>query len=194
MLGNGETAPALPRRPVEAQETAPPPPPPPAQPEAEAISDFWSSEKLQQQQRDYEEQQNQLELQRAEELRRQQMLAMQQQAQFEEMQRQQMEQQRLAQEQLMRDQMARQAQGHVAELERQLLEYKGHHDQHLLLLESYDQKVKALESEIANLQSNIGQQLASKDDLIRSLQGKVSDKSLFIGMLTVYRASEHVEE
>nr|AVI60811.1 Endocytosis protein end4 [Morchella importuna] len=192
LLGNGETAPALPRRPVEAQETAPPPPPPPAQPEAEAISDFWSSEKLQQQQRDYEEQQNQLELQRAEELRRQQMLAMQQQAQFEEMQRQQMEQQRLAQEQLMRDQMARQAQGHVAELERQLLEYKGHHDQHLLLLESYDQKVKALESEIANLQSNIGQQLASKDDLIRSLQEQVNMwKNKYEALAKLYSQLRH---
>lgn len=74
-------------------------------------------------------------------MRQQQLQAMQQQAQFEEMQRQQMEQQQLAQQQLIRDQMARQAQGHVAELERQLLEYKGQHDQHLLLLESYDQVI-----------------------------------------------------
>lgn len=193
LISEDDIPPALPRRPVEPpiRESAPTPiPPSNNQPEPEAISDFWSNEQLQQQQRAYEDEQRRLQEQMEAEMRQQQMLAMQQQQQFEEMQRQQMEQQRLAQEQLMRDQMQRQSQGHVAELERQLLEYKGHHDNHMLLLESYDQKVKALENEIANLQSNAHQQLASKDDLIRSLQGAILFELLLVDfvMLTCNRA------
>lgn len=71
-------------------------------------------------------------------MQRQNLLIVQQQREFEERQRLQAEQQRLAEEQLLRDQLARQAQGHVAELERQLLELKGQQNNHLLLLESYD--------------------------------------------------------
>lgn len=180
LISEDDAPPSLPRRPVEPPIQEPTPTPVPLsnpQPEPEAISDFWSNEQLQQQQRAYEDEQRRLQEQREAEMRQQQALAMQQQQQFEEMQRQQMEQQRMAQEHLMRDQMQRQSQGHVAELERQLLEYKGHHDNHLLLLESYDQKVKTLENEIASLQSNAHQQLASKDDLIRSLQGTTSFSS-----------------
>lgn len=57
------------------------------------------------------------------------------------------------------------------------------------------QKVKALESEIANLQSNAQQQLASKDDLIRSLQGiALLGESGWLALLICNRTSQYVEE
>jgi huntingtin-interacting protein 1-related protein len=71
-------------------------------------------------------------------MQRQQMLALQQQRDFENQQRMQAEQQRLAQEQLLRDQYARQAQGRLAELEREILNMRGQYDKDQLLLEQYD--------------------------------------------------------
>lgn len=50
----------------------------------------------------------------------------------------QAEAQRLAQEQLLRDQYARQAQGRLAELEREILNMRGQYDKDQLLLEQYD--------------------------------------------------------
>lgn len=144
LLSEDDAPPALPRRPTNevpspaTVPSPPPPPPPPAQPDPEPISDFWSNEQLQMQ-RAYEEEQRRLQEQREHEMRQQQLLAMQNQRDYEEMQRRQMEQQRLAHEQLLRDQMQRQAQGHVAELERQLLELQGQQAHNVLLLESYDQ-------------------------------------------------------
>ena len=175
-----------------------PPPPepvpsPPAisQPEPEPISDFWSQEQLQQQ-RAYEEEQRRLQEQREAELRQQEMLALQNQRAYEEMQRQQLEQQRLAHEQLLRDQMARQAQGQAAELERQLLEYQGQLANNVLLLESYDQKVKALETELMNLNLNSQQQQQSKDDLIKSLQDQVAMwKSKYEALAKLYSQLRH---
>ena len=71
-------------------------------------------------------------------MQRQQMLALQQQREFEAQQRMQAEQQRLAQEQLLRDQYQRQAQGRLAELEREILNMRGQYDKDQLLLEQYD--------------------------------------------------------
>ena len=89
-------------------------------------------------QRAYEEEQKRLLQRQAEELQRQNMMIQQQQHEFEQRQQQQLEQQRLAEEQLLRDQYQRQAQGHVAELERQILELQGQQATNLLHLESYD--------------------------------------------------------
>ena len=194
LLSEEDAPPALPRRP--ANEMPPPPEPvpsPPAisQPEPEPISDFWSQEQLQQQ-RAYEEEQRRLQEQREAELRQQEMLALQNQRAYEEMQRQQLEQQRLAHEQLLRDQMARQAQGQAAELERQLLEYQGQLANNVLLLESYDQKVKALETELMNLNLNSQQQQQSKDDLIKSLQDQVAMwKSKYEALAKLYSQLRH---
>ncbi|KAG0644526.1 cytoskeleton assembly control protein Sla2 [Tuber brumale] len=194
LLSEEDAPPALPRRP--ANEMPPPPEPvpsPPAisQPEPEPISDFWSQEQLQQQ-RAYEEEQRRLQEQREAEMRQQEMLALQNQRAYEEMQRQQQEQQRLAHEQLLRDQMARQAQGQAAELERQLLEYQGQLANNVLLLESYDQKVKALETELMNLNLNSQQQQQSKDDLIKSLQDQVAMwKSKYEALAKLYSQLRH---
>jgi hypothetical protein len=186
LMSEEDAPPALPRRPAneipEHEST-----PISTAPEPEPISNFWDNDELEKQ-RAYEEEQRRLREQREAELQRQNLLVMQQQREFEERQRLQAEQQRLAEEQLMRDQYARQAQGHVAELERQLLELQGQQNNNLLLLESYDsvrsakyileelhtdisQKVKALEHELATLNLNSQQQQQSKDDLIKSLQG-----------------------
>jgi hypothetical protein len=108
-----------------------------AAPDPEPISDFWTNDELQRQ-KTYEDEQQRLKEQREAESQKQQLMLAQQQREFDERQRIQTEQQRLAEEQLLRDQYARQAQGHVAELERQLLELQGQQNNNLLLLESYD--------------------------------------------------------
>ena len=147
-MSEEDIPPALPKRPSPNQpdptSSSPPasssPPPPPLPHSAldpEPISDFWSRDEVARQ-KAYDEEQDRLRLQREAEMQRQNLLIVQQQREFEERQRLQAEQQRLAEEQLLRDQLARQAQGHVAELERQLLELKGQQNNHLLLLESYD--------------------------------------------------------
>ncbi|ODV95200.1 hypothetical protein PACTADRAFT_2905 [Pachysolen tannophilus NRRL Y-2460] len=87
---------------------------------------------------------------------------------------QQEEAQRQAQEQLVRDQLARQSQGRVAELERDLLAIRGQYEKDQLMLEQYDQRVKALENEINNTTQSAQQQLASKDELISNLQEQLN--------------------
>lgn len=191
LLSEDETPPALPQRPVaEVVERAPPPQVQSA-PEPEAISDFWTTDDIQQQ-RALEQEQQRLKEQMEAELLQQQMMAMQQQREFDERQRLQAEQQRLAEEQLLRDQFHRQAQGHAAELERQLLELKGQQNNNLLLLESYDNKVKALENELSNLSLNSRQQQQSKDDLIKTLQEQINMwKSKYDALAKLYSQLRH---
>ena len=73
---------------------------------------------------------------------------MQAQRDFEEQQRLQAEQARLAQEQLMRDQYQQQTQGRLAELERENLNARAQYERDQLMLQQYDQRMKALEGEI----------------------------------------------
>jgi chromosome segregation ATPase len=62
----------------------------------------------------------------------------------------------------------------------------------VLLLESYDQKVKALENELSNLSLNAQQQQQSKDDLIKSLQEQVSMwKSKYEALAKLYSQLRH---
>jgi hypothetical protein len=138
--------PALPERPREQVTGTASPAPVSRQADPEPISDFWSNEQAQEQ-REFEETQYQLQQQREAEMQRQQMLALQQQRDFEAQQRMQAEQQRLAQEQLLRDQYARQAQGRLAELEREILNMRGQYDKDQLLLEQYD-RVRSLSSSL----------------------------------------------
>ena len=135
MFENEQAPPALPQRPKAATSTSPPPRPPITDPEP--ISDFWSKEQAAEQQ-EYEATQLALQRQRQLDLENQQNLQLQQQREFENLQRMQMEQQRLAQEQLIRDQYTRQAQGRLAELEREILNMRGQYDKDQLLLEQYD--------------------------------------------------------
>jgi phosphoketolase len=100
-------------------------------------------------QRALEQEQQPLKEQTKAELLQQQMMAMQQQQEFDERQRLQAEQQRLA-----GDQFHRQAQGHAAELERQLLELKGQQNNNLLLLKSYD-NVRCVRNMLMYLRANL---------------------------------------
>ncbi|KAH3680112.1 hypothetical protein WICMUC_000513 [Wickerhamomyces mucosus] len=131
--------------------------------------DFWNT-----QQSAYEAEQQRLAQEQQQQLLQQQQLAEQQRELFQQQQREQVEQQRLAQEQLYRDQIANQAQGRVAELERDLLGLRNQYESNQLLLSQYDQRVQALESEIATTTQSATQQIASKDELINNFQEQVS--------------------
>ena len=103
------------------------------------------------------------------------MLAAQQaQQQFEEQQRQQAEAQRLAQEQLMQQQYQQQTQGRMAELERENLNARALHERDQLMLQQYDRRMKDLEEQVNQLNSNFQMQNNSKDDQIRALQEQVN--------------------
>lgn len=159
------------------QKEASPPPAPPKQPSPEPPSlvgqptgvDFWKS-----QQESSEQEQERLARERQAQILAQQQEEARQKALFEQQQRAQLEQQQRAQEQLMQQQFQQQAQGRVAELERDLLAYKGQYDQDQLLLLQYDQRVKVLEQDVLNANQAAAQQIASKDELIRSLQEQIN--------------------
>ncbi|KAK3336975.1 ANTH domain-containing protein [Cercophora scortea] len=178
LLSEDEAAPSLPARPrqeeVERQPTpAPPLPPAPKMEEPDEISEFWKSE-LDRQNRDYEEQQRMLEQQQQQSLLAQHQAQLEAQREFEELQRRLMEQQQREQEALMAQQAQWQTQGRLAELEQENLNARAQYDRDQLMLQQYDQRVKALEGELQQLQNNFGQQAASKDDQIRALQEQVN--------------------
>ncbi len=170
-LDDDGNAPRLPKRREneESSREVTPSPAPAADPAP--VVDFWSTEQAQQQ---YEAEQLRLQQEREAELARQQQLAAQQQQQFEEQQRQQAEAQRLAQEQLLQQQVQAQAQGRVAELERDILNLRGQFEKDQLMLQQYDQRVRALETELAQVNSNTALQINSKDDMIKTLQEQIN--------------------
>lgn len=173
LLAEDEERPALPKRPVKEVEREATPPAKLSAPEPEPINDFWSNE-ARRQQEEYEAEQQRLR-QQWEEQQRQQLLAQQQaQRDFEEQQRLQAEQQRLAQEQLMRDQFQQQTQGRMAELERENLNARAQYERDQLMLQQYDKRMKDLEEQLNQLNSNFGLQNTSKDDQIRALQEQVN--------------------
>ncbi|WEW57506.1 sla2 Src-like adaptor 2 [Emydomyces testavorans] len=173
LLDEEENRPALPKRPAKEVEKEPTPPPKTTIPDPEPINDFWSTE-AKRQQEEYEAEQRRLQ-QQWEDQQRQQMLAQQRaQRDFEEQQRLQAEQQRLAQEQLLRDQYQQQTQGRLAELEQQNLNARAQYERDQLLLQQYDKRVKDLEEQLNQLNSNFNLQNSSKDDQIRALQEQVN--------------------
>ncbi|KAG6862144.1 hypothetical protein C0995_004226 [Termitomyces sp. Mi166 len=169
LLDSGD-APDLPARPKTAVKS-PSPPPAPA-PTAAEIDEQARMLK------EYEEQQAKLVAARQEEERRRLELEQQQQQEFEQRQLQQAEAQRRAQEELMQQQILynnqTQAAQRVNELERELLAMRGQYERDQIFLEQYDQRVKALEAELANVGSNINSQMLSKDELIKQLQDQVA--------------------
>jgi hypothetical protein len=141
--------------------------------EPEPISDFWTTE-ARRQQEEYEAEQARLAQQWEEQQRQQQAQQQQAQLDFEEQQRQQAEQQRLAQEQLLRDQYQTHTQGRLAELEQENLNARAQYERDQLMLQQYDRRVKDLEEQMNNLNSNINLQNSSKDEQIRALQEQVN--------------------
>ncbi|KIX92051.1 uncharacterized protein Z520_12267 [Fonsecaea multimorphosa CBS 102226] len=174
LLADDDERPALPKRPAKEIEKPPTPVAKNGTPDTQKdIEDFWTRE-AQRQQEEYEAEQRRLQ-QQWEEQQRQQMLAQQEaQRQFEEQQRLQAEQQRLAQEQLLRDQYAAQTQGRLAELERENLNARAQYERDQLMLQQYDQRMKALEEQLQQLNANFQMQSQSKDDQIAALQEQVN--------------------
>jgi len=171
-----EAPPALPARPRELpqpeQETSFATPPRAASIEAEPVNEFWKDQ--QREQNEYEAEQRRLQEQWEAQQRQQQQDSVAAQQAFENQQRQLMEQQRLAQEQLLRDQYQQQTQGRMAELERENMNARAQYEQDQLMLGQYDRRMKALEGELTQLQANVGQQNALKDDQIRALQEQIN--------------------
>ncbi|KIW76927.1 hypothetical protein Z517_09371 [Fonsecaea pedrosoi CBS 271.37] len=193
-----EERPALPKRPAKEIEK---PPTPVAKNDGSPdngqkdIEDFWTRE-AQRQQEEYESEQRRLQQQR-EEQQRQQLLAQQEaQRQFEEQQRVQAEQQRLAQEQLLRDQYAAQTQGRLAELERENLNARAQYEQDQLMLQQYDQRMKALEEQLQQLNANYQMQSQSKDDQMAALQEQINKwRSKYEALAKLYAVlrAEHID-
>ncbi|KAF2146281.1 uncharacterized protein K452DRAFT_108504 [Aplosporella prunicola CBS 121167] len=168
LLSEDEDRPALPARPKQDDTPARSTPVDP-----EPINEFWKNEQKRQQD-EYEAEQRRLQEQWEAAQRAQQQQQMEAQMQFEEQQRMAAEQARLAQEQLARDQFAQQTQGRLAELERENLNARMQYQQDQLLLQQYDQRVKALEGELQQIQANFSQLSSSKDDQIRALQEQLN--------------------
>lgn len=170
-----EERPALPARPKEIQpeqDNSYATPPRAASIEAEPVNEFWKNQ--QKEQDEYEQEQRRLQEQWEAQQRQQQQDSMAAQQAFENQQRQLMEQQRMAQEQLLRDQYQQQTQGRMAELERENMNARAQYEQDQLMLGQYDRRMKALEGELTQLQANVGQQNALKDDQIRALQEQIN--------------------
>lgn len=168
-----ESAPRLPARPKQEIERQITPPPAPKTEEPDDIGEFWKNEQARQN-REYEEQQRVLEERQAQQLYAQQQAQLQAQRDFEEQQRQLAEQQRRDQEALLAQQFQQQTQGRMAQLEQENFDARAQYARDQLMLQQYDQKIKALEGELAQLQSSYGQQIGSKDDQIRALQEQVN--------------------
>ena len=162
-----------------------------AVPDPEPVNEFWNNEQARQQE-EYENEQRRLQ-QQWEEQQRQQMLAQQQaQRDFEEQQRLQAEQQRQAQEQLMRDQYQQHTQGRMAELERENLNARAQYERDQLMLQQYDRRVKDLEEQLTQLNTNFNQQNSSKDEQIRALQEQLNTwRSKYEALAKLYSQLRH---
>ncbi|KAJ5040430.1 uncharacterized protein L3040_006086 [Drepanopeziza brunnea f. sp. 'multigermtubi'] len=173
LLSEDDAAPRLPQRPKQEIERRITPPPAPKADEPDDIGEFWKNEQARQN-REYEEQQRVLEERQAQQLYAQQQAALQAQRDFEEQQRQLAEQQRRDQEALLNQQFQQQTQGRMAQLEQENFDARAQYARDQLMLQQYDQKIKALEGELSQLQNSYGQQMGSKDDQIRALQEQVN--------------------
>lgn len=169
------------------------PTPEPIIPQPTAGVDFWNEQ--QQEQQRYQQEQLRIEQERQQQLAQQQQLQLQQQQYWLQQQQQQEEAQRQAQEQLAQDQLQRQAQGRAADLERDLLALRGQYERDQLMLEQYDQRVKALEQELLTTTQSAQQQIGSKDELISSLQEQLNvwkDKYESLAKLYSQLRQEHL--
>ncbi|KAK2629655.1 hypothetical protein QTJ16_000475 [Diplocarpon rosae] len=191
LLSEDDAAPRLPQRPKQEIERQITPPPVPKQDEPDDIGEFWKNEQARQN-REYEDQQRVLEERQAQQLYAQQQAALQAQRDFEEQQRQLAEQQRRDQEALLAQQFQQQTQGRMAQLEQENFDARAQYARDQLMLQQYDQKIKALESELAQLQNNYGQQIGSKDDQIRALQEQVNTwRSKYEALAKLYSQLRH---
>ncbi|KAF2022178.1 ANTH-domain-containing protein [Aaosphaeria arxii CBS 175.79] len=185
-----ESRPALPARPRNEEPAAPPPAPKPDV-DPEPINEFWKNDQ-ERRQAEYEDEQRRLAEQWEAARRQQEQEQLQAQRQFAEQQRLQEEQARLAQEQLLRDQYQQQTQGRLAELEQENLAARGQYERDQLMLQQYDQRMKALEAEMAQMNSNFQQQMSSRDDQVRALQEQLNTwRSKYESLAKLYSQLRH---
>ena len=191
-LTDDEDRPALPMRPAkELEAVSTSTPPRVASVDPEPINEFWKTEQNRQQD-EFAEEQRRLQEQWEAAQRAQQAAALQAQRDFEEQQRLQAEQQRLAQEQLLREQYQQQTQGRLAELERENLNARAQYERDQLMLEQYDRRMKALEGEVQQLNSNFLQQTQSKDEQIRALREQLNTwRSKYEALAKLYSQLRH---
>lgn len=103
-----------------------------------------------------------------------------------------MEQQQREQEALLAQQAQWQTQGRLAELERENLNARAQYERDQLMLQQYDQRVKALEGELMQIQNSYGQQMGSKDDQIKALQEQVNTwRSKYESLAKLYSQLRH---
>lgn len=193
-LTDVEGTPALPSRPKTPVREPSPEPAYQRKADPEPVQDFWSQQ--QQQQASYEEEQRRLQAEADAETQRQQNLAAQQQAEFERQQQLLAEQQRQAQQNLLQQQYQQQSQGQLAELQQALLDMQSQYNSDQLMLEQYDRRVKLLETELQQLNNNLGMQSQSKDDMIKSLQDQLAawkQKYEALAKLYTQLRQEHME-
>lgn len=117
-------------------------------------------------------------------LQEQQQLEFQRQQQIEEQERRQRlfeqqkreQEQRLLQEQeILRQQQTQANQLRVTELEHDLIMFKNQFDSDQALLLQYDARMKSLETELSNINDTAAQQIASKDEQMKNLEGQVNN-------------------
>lgn len=173
LLSEDDERPALPSRPKAKEEEEPPPPARAPSVDPEPINEFWKQQQTREQDA-FAEEQRRLQEQFEAQQRAQQEAALRAQQEFERQQQMQAEQARLAQEQLAREQMQQQTYGRLAELERENLNARAQYEHDQLLLQQYDQKLKALEEEVAGLRANYAQTIDSKDAQIRALEQQLA--------------------
>ncbi|EHK22522.1 uncharacterized protein TRIVIDRAFT_179842 [Trichoderma virens Gv29-8] len=102
------------------------------------------------------------------------------------------EQQRREQEALLAQQAQWQTQGRLAELERENLNARAQYERDQLMLQQYDQRVKALEGELLQIQNSYGHQMSSKDDQIKALQEQVNTwRSKYESLAKLYSQLRH---
>ncbi|KAF9177055.1 sla2 Src-like adaptor 2 [Haplosporangium sp. Z 767] len=147
-------------------------------------------------QREYDLEQQRLQQQRELEQQQQYMEGLRLQQEFDEQKRLQMEREQMQRDQLAREQMQRQAEGRLAELERNVLALRGQYERDQMLIDQYDRRVKSLEQEMQLINMNTQQQLASKDEMLRSIQDQINIwKSKYEALAKLYSQlrQEHLD-
>lgn len=139
-------------------------------PSAEEFNQSSLLEEQRFQQEQLQREQQELELQRQnqiqEQLRRQQEFERQKLAQ---------EENNLREQQMLRLQQTNAQNSRVSELENDLVMFKNQFDNDQALLQQYDSRVKALETELQSINQTASEQLASKDEQISNIEEQVTN-------------------
>lgn len=146
--------------------------------------------------REFEEKQKALKAKEAAELDRQAERAKEQEREFEAQQRAQADQQKVAQEQLARALEMQNIHGRAAELEQELLFMRGQFERDQLMLQQYDGRVQALETELATVTGNAQAQMSGHNEILAQLQEQAQTwRSKYEALAKLYTQlrNEHLE-